>query len=108
MPQEKTTKEKLLEEFIQLRIKIPYQNFNLSPSDFYKLENGFIVLQDFFLKAIDQTREEAIRGEIEYWKGVFDKRPKDRDLESDNIAQNFARIEIERLENKIKSLINKQ
>ena len=55
------SKEKILEEFIQLRIKIPYQNFNLSPSDFYKLENGFIVLQDFFLKAIDQTREETIR-----------------------------------------------
>ena len=39
-----------------------------------------------------------IDSEIEYWKNIFDKRPKDRDLESDTVAQNFARIEIERLQ----------
>lgn len=63
----------------------------------------FETLRNLFIKAIDQTREEMIREEIKYWKNVFDNRPKKRDLESDNIAQNFARIEIERL----KSLINK-
>lgn len=51
---------------------------------------------------IAQTREETIGEEIAYWTDVFDNRPKYRDLESDNIAQNFARIEIERLENKLK------
>jgi hypothetical protein len=59
-------------------------------------------VKQFLSKSIDQTREETIKEEIKYWKGVFDNRPKDRDLESDNIAQNFARIEIERLQ----SLIN--
>lgn len=59
-------------------------------------------IKQFISKALDQTREETIREEIAYWTDVFDNRPKDRDLESDNIAQNFARIEIERLENKLK------
>lgn len=53
-------------------------------------------LKDFISKAIDQTIEETIMEEISYWTDVFDNRPKNRDLESDNIAQNFARIEIER------------
>jgi hypothetical protein len=59
-------------------------------------------LEQFISDLISQTREETIREEIKYWHNVFDNRPKDRDLESDNIAQNFARIEIERLENKLK------
>jgi hypothetical protein len=60
------------------------------------------VLLSILSKALAQTREETIREEIAYWTDVFDNRPKNRDLESDNIAQNFARIEIERLENKLK------
>lgn len=44
------------------------------------------------------SRESIARKEIEYWKDIFDNKPKDRDLESDNIAQNFARIEIEKWE----------
>ena len=95
---EKTTKEKLLEEY--------RKKFGLCDGSLKHC--GCKRELDFISKAIDQTREETIRDEMEYWKGVFDKRPKDRDLESDNIAQNFARIEIERLESKIKSLINKQ
>jgi hypothetical protein len=66
----------------------------------YQKLYDFVVSQK--QKAIAQTREETIREEIAYWTDVFDNRPKDRDLESDNIAQNFARIEIERLENKLK------
>lgn len=62
----------------------------------WRVWNTFIVPK---LEERDRiAREEVIKGEIEYWKGVFDKRPTDRDLESDGIAQNFARIEIERLE----------
>lgn len=64
--------------------------------------NDYDDLKNFLIKALAQTREETIREEIAHWTDVFDNRPKDRDLESDNIAQNFARIEIERLENKLK------
>lgn len=39
-----------------------------------------------------------------YWISVFDNRPKDRDLESDQIAQNFARIEIDRIDEILKNL----
>jgi hypothetical protein len=59
-------------------------------------------IKQFITEEIKLAREETIKEEIDYWKDVFDNRPKDRDLESDNIAQNFARIEIERLENKLK------
>jgi len=67
----------------------------------------YVKLEQFISDLILQTREETIKEEIAYWIiaywiDVFDNRPKDRDLESDNIAQNFARIEIERLENKLK------
>jgi len=62
----------------------------------YRRIVNFIV--DFNRKIINQTIEEMIKSEIKYWKKVFDDRPKGRDLESDNIAQNFARIEIDRLE----------
>ena len=48
-------------------------------------------------------KEELIKEEITYWKDVFDNRPQERDLESDTIAQRFARIEIERWENKLKN-----
>ena len=89
----KDVKQKLLEEFDELDAICSV------------CKSG---IRSFLSNAIDQTREETIKNEIKYWKGVFDKRPKDRDLESDSIAQNFARIEIERLESKIKSLINKQ
>lgn len=49
--------------------------------------------------------ENMIEEEIIYWKNVFDNRPKDRDLESDTVAQKFARIEIERWEDKAKQVI---
>lgn len=68
----------------------------------FRIEGILVAICKILSEAIDQTREETIREEIDYWKDVFDNRPKDRDLESDNIAQNFARIEIERLENKLK------
>jgi len=110
----KSIKEQLLEEFDN-GFGIYWSNykntlFRCNPNDI--LDKPSVItsesIKQFLSQAIDQTREETIRVEIEYWKGVFDKRPKDRDLESDSIAQNFARIEIERLESKIKSLINKQ
>jgi hypothetical protein len=44
------------------------------------------------------TKEEFLKSEIQYWIDVFDKCPKDRDLVSDEVAKNFARIEIERHE----------
>ena len=73
--------------------------------------DGFIYeVLKLFKSAVSQAKEEGrkqgveafIKKETEYWKNVFDTRPYDRDLESDTIAQNFARIEIERL----KKLIN--
>jgi hypothetical protein len=70
--------------------------------DMDDFERAYDYLNGFVSEIIAQTREETIREEIAYWTDVFDNRPKDRDLESDNIAQNFARIEIERLENKLK------
>ena len=45
--------------------------------------------------------EDIANKEIEYWKNIFDNKPKDRNLESDNIAQNFARIEIEKWERRL-------
>ena len=94
---EKTTKEKLLEEFDKTILEpLDKKDWGICPSQ-------ILAIKQFFSQAIAQTREETIREEIKYWINVFDNRPKDRDLESDNIAQNFARIEIERL----KSLINK-
>jgi hypothetical protein len=71
------------------------------------IDNGLEIVS---LSAVSQAKEEGrkqgveafIKKETEYWKNVFDTRPYDRDLESDTIAQNFARIEIERL----KKLIN--
>lgn len=71
---------------------------------FYKLLKNIVIkeVEEAIDKTKKETREEIIREEIAYWIDVFDNRPKDRDLESDNIAQNFARIEIERLENKLK------
>lgn len=51
-----------------------------------------------------KQKKEFLEKERDYWKDVFDKRPTNRDLESDIIAQNFARIEIERLESKIENL----
>jgi hypothetical protein len=53
---------------------------------------------------IKQSIKQILEAEVEYWKDVFDKRPANRDLESDNIAQNFARIEIDRLTNIINKL----
>ena len=45
-----------------------------------------------------KTKEEFLKNEIAYWKDIFDSRPTNRNIERDTIAQNFARIEIERLE----------
>jgi hypothetical protein len=45
--------------------------------------------------------KDIVNKEIEYWKNIFDNKPKDRNLESDNIAQNFARIEIEKWERRL-------
>lgn len=68
-------------------------------------EGMYKELQAIFIVAIaDRDKfwkkkiKEIYTHEINYWKDIFDNRPKDRDLESDNIAQNFARIEIERLQ----------
>lgn len=55
----------------------------------------------------DLKIREFINKEIAYWIDIFDNRPKNRDLESDTIAQKFARIEIERLKDKFKILSNK-
>ena len=97
-------KETLLKEF---RERFPQIMKDLLDEEIKKYPNitneYWLAIEEFILKAIDQTREETIREEIKYWENVFDNRPKNRDLESDSIAQNFARIEIERL----KSLINK-
>ena len=108
---EKTTKEKLLDKLyslshdviwdIEANREIEGKSF-IMPNDLNRITELIDDISNDVEKAIDQTRKETIRNEIEYWEGVFDNRPKDRDLESDNIAQNFARIEIERLQ----SLIN--
>jgi hypothetical protein len=99
------SKEKILEEFDKKLLKVCDVYEKAADNNSEKLENWEKErkeIKQFISQAIDQTRKETIRNEIEYWEGVFDNRPKDRDLESDNIAQNFARIEIERLQ----SLIN--
>lgn len=56
-----------------------------------------------------EAGREAIRAitinEIQYWKDVFDKKPqRDKYLESDEVAQNFARIEIDKWEAMASSL----
>jgi hypothetical protein len=94
------SKENLLKEF---RKQFGIFNFTTIDDEFgHRSDYSEDDIESFLSQAIDQTREETIKSEIKYWEGVFDKRPKNRDLESDNIAQNFARIEIERLQ----SLIN--
>lgn len=91
-------KEQILKEFDEEYLE-KIDKYNPLKEDLIKL---FTDQKQFLIKALTQTREETIREEIAYWIDVFDNRPKDRDLESDIIAQNFARIEIERLENKLK------
>lgn len=95
------TKEEILKEFAE---KITdYGYYNNECGYYVDWKDGVMpIVEKYANIIIAQTREETIKEEIDYWKDVFDNRPKDRDLESDNIAQNFARIEIERLENKLK------
>lgn len=59
--------------------------------------NGIEDVYSVVSSILVEQKRDFIESEIKYWKDIFDKRPKDRYLESDVIAQNFARIEIERL-----------
>lgn len=84
------------------QIRTPYDQLSESEKESGRKESRvYLPLVDKILK---QQKKDFIESEIKYWKDIFDNRPKDRDLESDNIAQNFARIEIERLENKLITL----
>jgi hypothetical protein len=67
------------------------------------------LLVDFVSSLLKARNREIIekiaQTEIQYWKDIFDSKPeRPRELESDNVAQNFARIEIERWEKLITTL----
>jgi hypothetical protein len=98
--------EKYLKEFDEKASKISeewFENYG-DGNGTYDLWVDFI--KNWLQKTLQQQekdiKEELIKEEIAYWKDVFDNRPQERDLKSDTIAQNFARIELEKWENKLK------
>lgn len=101
-----TTHNEILERFekefmIKLGEKVLLKgNGNITKEDYLD------IAKELHLQTQATTKREMCEKEIEYWKNIFDNRPKDRDLESDTIAQNFARIEIEKWEAILTTLLN--